>query len=43
MVTTHEIHEAFMELYPMGEKEQYYGAKLDFIYKSIRGKVRENS
>ncbi len=39
MITNYEIHEAFMELYPMGEKEQYYGAKLDIFIKLLEERL----
>jgi hypothetical protein len=34
-VTHPELHEAFIEAYPLGEKEQYYGAKLDLFIKML--------
>ena len=34
-VTHPELHEAFIEAYPLGENEQYYGAKLDLFIKML--------
>lgn len=39
MITHYEIHEAFMELNPMGEREQYYGAQLDLFIKVLEKKL----
>lgn len=38
-VTNIEIHEAFIEAYPIGENEQYYGAKLDLFIKMLEEKL----
>ena len=34
-----ELHEAFIEAYPIGENEQYYGAKLDLFIKILEQKL----
>jgi hypothetical protein len=34
-----ELHEAFIDAYPIGENEQFYGAKLDLFIKLLEQKL----